>query len=281
MSSGFKVTGDSLIKDGVLYTNQVLPNNNTAGVVGFNKMTTAQLAVYNDPESTIVKNTDTGELISCQGLLRSQITNQVSNIAQTTFLGRRFGVGFGAPQTITPSSQFNFSGSGVDLIQPLNALNNSAAVLKYHIYNNSQQVSRNLPTEGAIKIATVTAGTLITNDDNINGTFAGTFINGAGDNATLRLYVNGVLVSQLVITSSPSGAWSCSFSVQRSDPTNLRCQATLFTDTAAGTAISKLGVLNAVFNPSAAFSVELRALTSTTSSTVSANMGAMDGSKNI
>lgn len=319
MSTGSKLIGDCLI-DGSQYVDQVLPNNNITGIVAFNEMTTAELAAYNDPESTIVKNSDTGELFYCKGALRSQITNQIgtipnattsiygltqlaadgaitpanssvtagdsritaiSNIAQTTFLGRRFGAGFGAPQTITPTSQFNFSGTTVDLIQPLNNFNNMNAVLNYQIANDTQVVSTSSVSEVVLKTITINAGAFLVNDDNVWGTFSGSFVIASGQSGTVRVYINNVLIAENQITSFPSGSWSSNFDCARSSATNLRCGARIESDTSGSPSVSSLGTGNVVFNPSLAFTIQLRAVVSAPPNSVNCQFATARGAKNV
>lgn len=319
MSTGSKLIGDCLI-DGSQYVDQILPNNNVSGVVAFNEMTTAELAAYNDPESTIVKNSDTGQLFYCKGALRSQLTNQIgtipnattstfgltqlaadgattpatssvtagdsritaiSNIAQTTFLGRRFGAGFGAPQTITPTSQFNFSGTTVDLIQPLNNFNNMNAVLNYQIANDTQLVSTSSLSEVVLKTITISAGAFANIDDNVWGTFTGTFVVLSGQSGTVRVYINNVIIDENQITSSPSGAWSANFECARNSANNLRCGARIESDVSGAPAISSLGVSNVVFNPSLAFTIQLRAVVSGPLNSITCQFSTARGAKNV
>jgi hypothetical protein len=208
----------------------------------------------------------------------------ITAIPQTTFLGRRFAAGAGVPQSITPSNQFNFSGSTVDLAQPVNNLNGTNAVLVYQIQNDSQVTTTSSLTETNIKTLVIQAGTLfgLVDDSNLFGNFGGTFTVALATTGNIRVYINNVLIcDNFISTIAPSGSWTCDYQIMRSSATNIRCQATIRTCVAGTPAVVFCGTVNVAFNPSLAVNAQVRALVSVGSNAINCSLGTMSGSKNI
>jgi hypothetical protein len=278
--------GNSQIQDGVLSVDQISPNsdtNSTVGVVAFNEMTTAELSTYNDPESTIVKNTDTGEWIACKGLVRSQLSNQITGaIPPITVIGRGSGFGTGSPQTLALTNQFAFTGGGLTLglVQDLNRFNQTPAVLDYQIANDPASVSISSLTEAQLKSFTVSFNTMLANGDNIWGRFAGTFSTSSTPTGNIRLYVNNVQVMDSQASLSPSGSWYMDFQIMRSSPTNLRASGKILWSSSGGQ-VSFTNFANVVFNPSTAFTIQARALVGNTGNNINCQIASASAAKNI
>jgi hypothetical protein len=278
-------TGDSQII-GDLSLNQLLPNNatnSTVGIVAFNEMTTAELAAYNDPESTIVKNTDTGEWIACKGLLRSQLSNQIiAAIPPVSVLGRGSGFGSGSPQILPLSNQFTLTGGGLNLglVQDLNRFNQTVAVLNYQITNDPVSVSISSLTESLLKTATVAFNSMLADGDNVWGQCAGTFSTTSTPSGNIRLYVNNVQVMDSQASLTPSGSWYMDFQIMRSSATNLRASGRILWRSSTGE-VSFTNFVNLVFNPANAFTIQVRALVSNAGNNINCQIFSVNAAKNV
>ena len=276
--------GTSQVREGVLLVDQILSNsatNSTVGVVAFNEMTTAQLAVYNDPASTIVKNTDTGEYIACKNLTRSQLTNQVSqSIPQARIVGRGSSSGTGAPELLILSSQLAMVGTTITTAQLLNLFNLCPANLAYQIGNDSIQSSTQGTVEVSLKSIPVAANALLVNGDNIWGVFTGTISSPISPSGNIRLYINNVQIINFQPFLTPSVSWYLHFSVMRISPNTLSCSATI-TCSSSATTSGFTNLINIILTPSLAFNVEIRGLVSNALNTLTCSTGLINAARNI
>lgn len=302
MSTGFNVIGDSSLI-GNLSLNTAKPNGNTYSVINFNSMTTAQRGSYTSTGPTIIYDNQllgwylhtsagAGVLIpplapdlgiAANTAVAANDTRIVplTSIPQRTFLGRQGPAGTGPVQQISTSTQFNFTGSTVDLVQPLNRLNGMTSVLNYQLWNDGSSANSTSTVEVTLKFITITASTFLVDGDGVSGEFAGTFVTGLATTSTIRIYVNTVLVAERVISTSPSGTWRAEFNVMRYQSNGIRASAEIVSDIGGGISNSDTGFNNIVFTNSNPFNIELRAVNSVVTNSVNCALVNCVGGKNI
>lgn len=297
----FKTLGLSTL-NGDLGLNRVFPNSNSQFSIQFNSMTTAERSSAPYAGPTLVYD---NQLLAWFSYAAAGVGVQVpslapnlgvtagtavaaddtriaalSSVPQRTFVGRRGSVGTGAAQQITASNQFNFSGSTVDLVQPLNTFNNMGCVLNYQLWNDGSSINSSSTTEATIKFVTITAGTFLVDGDGVQGQFAGTFVVGLATTATVRVYVNTVLICERVISTDPSGSWMAQFNVMRYQSNGIRCSAEIVSDVGGGISNSDTGFVNVVFSSIAAFDIQLRVVNSVGTNSINCSLVNATGGKN-
>ena len=303
MSTGFNVIGDSSII-GNLSIDTVSPNDNTHSVIDFNSMTTTERGLFAFTGPTLVYDSTLAQwfLYATAGVgvpigtvtlapnlgiaagtavaANDSRIAALSSVPQSTFIARRGLVGTGPAQQVTAGSQFLFSGSTVDLVQPLNRFNNMVSVLNYQLWNDATSANSSSLAETIIKFATITASTFLIDADGVQGQFAGTFVVDVATTSTIRVYVNNVLICERVISTSPSGAWIARFNVMRYQVNGIRCSAEIISDVGGGLSSSDAGFANVIFNAVAAFDIQLRVVNSVGTNNINCSLVNMTGGKN-
>lgn len=205
----------------------------------------------------------------------------LTSIPIKSFLGRQGSGASGPVQQLSASAQFNFTGTTVDLIEPLNAFNAMPAVLSYQVSNDSTSSTSSSTTEITLKSITIPALTFLVNDNGVTGRFAGTFVVGLLTTSTVRLYANNILFCERVITTNPSGSWIANFDVMMYQANGIRCSGTIISDTGGGNSTVDAGFVNALFNNTSPFNIQLRIVNSIGTNAVTCALQSCTGGKNI